>query len=124
MTDKPVLEPNPNHSITIEPAGTHVVVTAAGGTIADSSRAQRLTKARIPPDLYVPGVDVGMKALERSETHSYSPHPHSSRRQLRQNRWCAQQGQNFLRRHPLSRSSKKYQIGMKCCWLCLKPLSF
>ncbi|NTJ11547.1 DUF427 domain-containing protein [Rhizobium lusitanum] len=67
MTGRPILQASPNPPITIEPTG---VVTLVGRTIADTSRALRLTEATIPPVPYIPRVDVNIDAQERSEAHS------------------------------------------------------
>ena len=73
MSVKPVLQPGPNHPITIEPSGSRIVVTVAGQIIADSFDALRLLEASYPPVLYIPLKDVNVELLERSAHTSYCP---------------------------------------------------
>jgi uncharacterized protein (DUF427 family) len=74
MTDKPVLEPGPDHPITVTPNGNRVIVTVAGKVIADTRSALTLQEADYPPVQYVPLTDVDRSALERTETESYCPY--------------------------------------------------
>jgi uncharacterized protein (DUF427 family) len=74
MTDKPVRSPGPDHPISIEPNGSHVVVKAGGTIIADTRDALTLREAAYPPVHYIPRQDVDMAALARSEHTSYCPY--------------------------------------------------
>jgi uncharacterized protein (DUF427 family) len=74
MTDKPVLEPGPDHPITITPNGNRVIVTVAGRVIADTRNALTLQEADYPPVQYVPLANVDESALERTSTESYCPY--------------------------------------------------
>ena len=74
MTEKRILTPGPNHSITIEPTNGRVVVTVAGRAIADSHSALTLREASYPAVQYIPRADVDLSLLERSETSSYCPY--------------------------------------------------
>jgi len=74
MADKPVLEPGPDHPITITPNHNRVLVTVAGKVIADTRNALTLQEADYPPVQYVPLTDVDQDALERTSTESYCPY--------------------------------------------------
>ncbi len=73
MSDKPVLQPGPDHPITVEPNSARVVVTVNGQVIADSTRAIVLREADYPPVQYVPREDVDFAALQRTEHETYCP---------------------------------------------------
>jgi uncharacterized protein (DUF427 family) len=74
MADKPVLQPGPNHPITITSNHNRVVVTVAGKVVADTRNALTLQEASYPPVQYVPLSDVDATALERTNTESYCPY--------------------------------------------------
>lgn len=74
MADKPVLEPGPDHPITITPNHNRVVVTVAGKVIADTRNALTLQEADYPPVQYLPLTDVDEASLERTSTESYCPY--------------------------------------------------
>jgi uncharacterized protein (DUF427 family) len=71
---KPVLQPGPNHPITIEPLGRRVTVVVAGQTVAESDRALLLREAAYAPVFYIPRQDARMDLLERSDHSSYCPY--------------------------------------------------
>jgi len=71
---KPVLQPGPDHPITIAPLGRRVTVVVAGQTIAESDRALVLREAAYPAVFYIPRQDARMELLERSEHSSYCPY--------------------------------------------------
>ncbi|MBS7813517.1 DUF427 domain-containing protein [Roseococcus pinisoli] len=71
---KPVLPPDPNHPITIEPLGRRVTVMVAGQTIAESDKALVLREASYAPAIYIPRQDARMDLLERSDQSSYCPY--------------------------------------------------
>ena len=73
MTDKPVLQPGPNHPITVEPNPARVTVTVAGHVVADTRRALTLREADYPAVQYIPIEDVDRSLLERTDTGSYCP---------------------------------------------------
>ena len=73
MSDKPVLQPGPNHPITITPTAGRVVVTSGGKVVADSRNALTLQESTYPPVQYVPLADVDQTLLERTATESYCP---------------------------------------------------
>jgi uncharacterized protein (DUF427 family) len=74
MADKPVLEPGPDHPITVTPNHNRINVTVAGKVIADTRNALTLQESTYPPVQYVPLADVDQSALERTETESYCPY--------------------------------------------------
>lgn len=73
MADKPVLQPGPNHPITVTPTTGRVVVKVAGKVVADSRNALTLQESTYPPVQYVPLTDVDESLLERTSTASYCP---------------------------------------------------
>jgi uncharacterized protein (DUF427 family) len=66
--------PGPDHPITIAPNPHRVVVTFAGRTIADTTRALTLREANLPPVQYIPRDDVDLGALERTAHETYCPY--------------------------------------------------
>jgi uncharacterized protein (DUF427 family) len=72
-TAKPVLQPGPNHPITVEANPARIVVSVAGHVVADSSRALTLREADYPAVQYIPIEDVDRSLLERTGTGSYCP---------------------------------------------------
>jgi len=74
MADKPVLQPGPDHPITVTPSGSRVVVTVAGKVIVDTRSALTLQEATYPPVQYVPLSDVDESVLQRTATESYCPY--------------------------------------------------
>lgn len=74
MADRPVLEPGPDHPITITPTAGRVVVTAGGKVVADTRAALTLQESTYPAVQYVPLADVDTSLLERTATESYCPY--------------------------------------------------
>lgn len=73
MPEKPIMEPGPDHPISVEPNPDRVVVTVAGKTVADSRRALILREADYPPVAYVPLEDVDGELLAPTDHSSYCP---------------------------------------------------
>ena len=73
MSDKPVLQPGPNHPITVDKNPARVTVTVAGQVVADTRRALTLREADYPAVQYIPIEDVDRSLLARTETGSYCP---------------------------------------------------
>ena len=71
---KPVLQPGPDHPITITQNHDRVVVVVAGKVVADTRNALTLQESTYPPAYYVPLSDVDQTVLERSTTESYCPY--------------------------------------------------
>jgi len=74
MTSRSVKLPNPEHPITIEAEGTHVVVSVAGRVIADTRSALTLREAAYPAVFYIPRSDVDLSLLERTDHTTYCPY--------------------------------------------------
>jgi uncharacterized protein (DUF427 family) len=74
MSDKPVLQPGPDHPITIERNDSRVVVSVAGRVVADTTSALTLREAAYPPVQYIPLADVDTSLLEATDHASYCPY--------------------------------------------------
>jgi uncharacterized protein (DUF427 family) len=74
MSEKTVLQPGPDHPITITPNGNRVVVTVAGKVVADTRKALTLQESTYPPIEYIPLADVDQSLLERTATETYCPY--------------------------------------------------
>lgn len=74
MTDKPVLEPGPDHPITLLANPHRVVVTVAGEVVADTRKAVTLQEASYPPVQYIPLSDIELSRLEPTDTSTYCPY--------------------------------------------------
>jgi uncharacterized protein (DUF427 family) len=66
--------PDPDHPITISPAGGKVRVTVAGRIVAESTRALRLEEEGYPPVYYLPRSDAEMSLLVRTTHYTYCPY--------------------------------------------------
>jgi uncharacterized protein (DUF427 family) len=73
MAEKPVLQPGPNHPITVTPNPARIVVTVAGKVVADTRNALTLQESTYPAVQYIPLTDVDESLLERTATESYCP---------------------------------------------------
>jgi uncharacterized protein (DUF427 family) len=71
---EPIKVPGPEHPITIERNPKRVVVSVAGGIIADTQNALTLREANYPPVQYIPRRDVDMTLLERTDHATYCPY--------------------------------------------------
>ena len=69
-----VLQPGPQHPITVEPAPGRVTVQVAGTPVADTSSALALQEANYPVVYYVPLADVRSEVLKPSEHTTYCPY--------------------------------------------------
>jgi uncharacterized protein (DUF427 family) len=74
MSAKPLKLPGPEHPIGIAPTGEHIVVRAAGRTIADTRNALVLREANYGPVFYLPRQDVDMAQLQRTSHETYCPY--------------------------------------------------
>jgi uncharacterized protein (DUF427 family) len=74
MTDKPILQPGPDHPIVVEPNPARVVVSIAGKVLADSENALTLREADYPPVQYIPLDDVDRSLLAETDHASYCPY--------------------------------------------------
>jgi uncharacterized protein (DUF427 family) len=71
---KKVLQPGPDHPITVEPTKARVVVKAGGRVVADSRNALTLQEASYPAVQYIPRADVDFGVLERTDHETYCPY--------------------------------------------------
>jgi uncharacterized protein (DUF427 family) len=69
-----VLQPNPQHPITVEPASARVTVKAGDTAVADTTAALALQEAQYPTVYYVPLADVRPEVLRPSDTTTYCPY--------------------------------------------------
>ena len=74
MADKPILQPGPDHPITVDSNPARVTVTLAGTKIADTTGALTLRESTYPAVQYVPREDVDMNLLERTDHATYCPY--------------------------------------------------
>jgi uncharacterized protein (DUF427 family) len=74
MADKQVLQPGPDHPITVTPNPARIVVTVAGRVVADTRRALTLQESTYPAVQYIPMDDVEDSLLERTDTATYCPY--------------------------------------------------
>ncbi len=75
MTDtRPRLIPGPDHPITLNAFGPHVIVRAGPVVVAETDRALELHEAAYPPVLYIPLDDVDRSLLKESDEHTYCPY--------------------------------------------------
>lgn len=73
MTSRPVLQPTPEHPITVNPTGKRVVVRVNGEIVADTNAALELRESTYPAVQYIPFTDVVQEVLTRTDTSSYCP---------------------------------------------------
>jgi uncharacterized protein (DUF427 family) len=74
MSNRPTLQPGPDHPISIEPAKARIVVSVAGRVVADTENAVMLREADYPPVAYIPLADVDTSLLEPTDHASYCPY--------------------------------------------------
>jgi uncharacterized protein (DUF427 family) len=73
MADKVVLQPGPDHPITVVANPNRVVVSVAGRVVANSDRALVLQESTYPAVQYIPLADVNQSLLRRTDNSSYCP---------------------------------------------------
>lgn len=66
--------PGPDHPITIEANGTHVVAKVGDTVVAETHDALTLNESNYPPAYYVPLTDVDSSLLRPSATTTYCPY--------------------------------------------------
>ena len=74
MSTKPVIEPGPDHPITVEPTAARVTVNRDGRTIADTEHALTLQEADYPAAQYIPFDAVDPAVLEATDHTTYCPY--------------------------------------------------
>ena len=73
MADKLILQPGPDHPITVTKNPGRVTVRACGQVIADTRQALTLQEASYPAVQYIPRGDADLSLLRRSEHQTYCP---------------------------------------------------
>ena len=73
MADKIVLQPGPDHPITVVANPNRVVVSVAGRVVANTERALVLQESTYPAVQYIPLADVDQTLLQRTENSTYCP---------------------------------------------------
>ena len=74
QTQRPRLNPGPDHPITLEPTHGRVIVRLGEHVIADTYKAFELRERDYEPVQYVPRSDVNMELLERTTHSTYCPY--------------------------------------------------
>jgi uncharacterized protein (DUF427 family) len=74
MNDRPILQPGPDHPITVERNPKRVVVSVGGQVLADTHNALTLREANYPPVQYVPFEDVDQSRLAATDHGTYCPY--------------------------------------------------
>ena len=74
MKERQIKLPGPDHPISIQRNSARVVVSVAGQVIADTRNALTLREADYSPVQYIPGKDVDLSQLERTDHATYCPY--------------------------------------------------
>ncbi|MBY3989547.1 DUF427 domain-containing protein [Rhodococcus fascians] len=74
MTERVILEPSPEHPVTVKPTEGQVTVYINGQQIAESTKALTLNESNYPAVQYIPMGDVDAGLLQKSSTTSYCPY--------------------------------------------------
>ena len=74
MSEKRVLQPGPDHPISVTPNRGRIMGEAGGKVLADTRGALTLQEAAYPPVQYIPRRDVDMALLQRTDHASYCPY--------------------------------------------------
>jgi uncharacterized protein (DUF427 family) len=69
-----VLEPGPQHPITVAPANARVTVQVADTPVADTTAALALQEAGYPTVYYIPLADIRPEVLKPSDHTTYCPY--------------------------------------------------
>jgi uncharacterized protein (DUF427 family) len=69
-----VLQPGPQHPITVAPASSRVTVQSGGTPVADTTAALALQEASYPTVYYIPLADVRADVLKPSDHTTYCPY--------------------------------------------------
>jgi uncharacterized protein (DUF427 family) len=71
---RPVLEPGPDHPISITPTPTKVTVSVGDQVVAVSDHALTLSESNYPPAQYLPLTDVNPDLITSTSTATYCPY--------------------------------------------------
>ncbi|QNK83290.1 DUF427 domain-containing protein [Nakamurella sp. PAMC28650] len=74
MSDKPVLQPGPDHPISVLANPNRVIVSVAGRVVANSNKALVLQEAAYPAVQYIPMADVDQTVLQRTDHSTHCPY--------------------------------------------------
>lgn len=74
MGQHKVLQPGPDHPISIEPTAGRVVVRVNGDVVADTRAALTLQESTYPAVQYIPSTDVVQNGLACTTTTTYCPY--------------------------------------------------
>ena len=74
MSDKPFLQPGPDHPISVLANPNRVIVSVAGRVIANTDKAVVLQEAAYPAVQYIPMTDVDQSVLQRTDNSTYCPY--------------------------------------------------
>ncbi|MGH2834003.1 MAG: DUF427 domain-containing protein [Solirubrobacteraceae bacterium] len=74
MTDRPTLQPGPDHPITIQASEEQLIVSVDGRVVADTHDALILREANYPPVPYIPLKDVDTSLLQANDHSTYCPY--------------------------------------------------
>jgi uncharacterized protein (DUF427 family) len=74
MAENVVLQPGPDHPITVLANPRRVIVAAGGRIIANSTNALTLQEANYPAVQYIPMADVDQTLLQRTDSQTYCPY--------------------------------------------------
>ncbi len=74
MSERPVLQPGPDHPITVTPNPDKVTVSFEGQVIATTTAALTLQESTYPAVQYIPLADVDPAVLVPSDSHTYCPY--------------------------------------------------
>jgi uncharacterized protein (DUF427 family) len=74
MGQRKVLQPGPDHPITVEPTAGRVVVRINGDVVADTRSALTLQESTYPAVQYIPFADVAQDGLACTTTTTYCPY--------------------------------------------------
>ena len=74
MGNRKVLQPGPDHPITIEPTAGRVVVRINDEVVADSQHALTLQESNYPAVQYIPFADVSQQGLACTTTTTWCPY--------------------------------------------------
>src|SRR5690606_2827131 len=69
-----IVEPAPDHPITVTPTAPRVTVALGATVIADSRAALTLQESTYPAVQYLPRADVDMSLLERTDHRTHCPY--------------------------------------------------
>jgi uncharacterized protein (DUF427 family) len=74
MSENVVLQPGPDHPITVLANPRRVIVAAGGRIIANSTNALTLQEADYPAVQYIPMADIDQSLLQRTDSQTHCPY--------------------------------------------------